>query len=70
MEQSVGLVTALAPHMGYAATAEVARESMKSGRDMREIIISRELLSKEALDRILDPLPLTKPGVPGGKNKK
>jgi aspartate ammonia-lyase len=69
MEQSVGLVTVLAPHMGYAATAEVAKESMKSGRDLREIIISRELLSGEALDRILDPLPLTKPGVPGGKNK-
>jgi aspartate ammonia-lyase len=70
MEQSVGLVTALAPHMGYAATAEVARESMKSGRELREIIISRELLSKEDLDRVLDPLPLTRPGVPGEKNKK
>jgi aspartate ammonia-lyase len=70
MEQSVGLVTVLAPHMGYAATAEVAKESMKSGRDLREIIISRELLSGEALARILDPLPLTKPGVPGVNNKK
>ena len=70
MEQSVGLVTVLAPHMGYAATAEVAKESMKSGRDLREIITSRELLSSEALARILDPLPLTKPGVPGVNNKK
>ena len=70
MEESVGLVTVLAPHIGYAATAEVAKESMKSGRDIREIIISRELLSREALAEILDPLPLTRPGVPGRKIKK
>jgi len=65
MEDSVGLVTVLAPHIGYAAAAEVAKESMKSGRGIREIIISREILSPEALAEILDPLPLTNPGVPG-----
>jgi len=70
MEQSVGLVTVLAPYIGYAATAEVAKETMKTGRSIREIIISRELLSEESLNTILDPLPLTKPGVPGRKNKK
>jgi aspartate ammonia-lyase len=70
MEESVGLATVLAPHIGYAATAEVAKETMKTGRSIREIIISRELLSEESLNTILDPLPLTKPGVPGRKNKK
>jgi aspartate ammonia-lyase len=65
MEDSVGLVTVLAPHIGYAAAAEVAKESMKSGRGIREIIISREILSPDALAEILEPLPLTNPGVPG-----
>jgi aspartate ammonia-lyase len=70
MEESVGLVTVLAPHVGYAAAAEVAKESMRSGRNIREIIVSRELLSEDALAEVLDPLPLTSPGVPGRKNKK
>jgi aspartate ammonia-lyase len=65
MEESVGLVTVLAPHIGYAAAAEVAKESMKTGRSVREIIASRELLSPQALAEILDPYPLTNPGVPG-----
>ena len=65
MEESVGLVTVLAPYIGYAAAAEVAKESVKTGRSIRDIIIAREFLSPEALAEILDPYPLTNPGVPG-----
>ena len=67
MEESVGLATVLAPYIGYAAAAEVAKESMKTGRSIKDIIVSRELLSGEMLARILDPWPLTNPGVPGQK---
>ncbi len=67
MEESLGLVTVLAPHIGYVAAAEVAKESAKTGRSIREIIIARELLSPEALAGVLDPYPLTNPGVPGKK---
>jgi aspartate ammonia-lyase len=42
---------------------------MKTGRSIRDIIIARELISPEALGEILDPLPLTNPGVPGRRNK-
>ena len=69
MEESVGLVTVLAPYIGYSSAAEVAKESMKTGRSIRDIIIARELISPEALGEILDPLPLTNPGVPGRRNK-
>jgi aspartate ammonia-lyase len=65
MEESVGLATVLAPYIGYAAAAEVAKESMKTSRSIGEIIIARELLSPAALGEILDPMPLTTPGVPG-----
>lgn len=68
MEESVGLVTVLAPQIGYAAAAEVAKESMRTGRSIRDIIIGRELLSPDALRDILDPYPLTNPGVPGKKS--
>jgi aspartate ammonia-lyase len=70
MEESVGLVTVLAPYIGYAAAAEVAKESNKTGRSIREIIIAREILSPPALAEILDPLPMTNPGVPGKRNDK
>ena len=60
-------MTVLAPYIGYSAAAEVAKESMKTGRTLRDIIVSRELLSHEMLERILDPYPLTNPGVPGKK---
>jgi aspartate ammonia-lyase len=70
MEESVGLVTVLAPYIGYAAAAEVAKESMKNGRSIREIILAREILSPAALAEILNPLPLTNPGVPGKRKIK
>jgi aspartate ammonia-lyase len=69
MEDSIGLVTVLAPHIGYEAAAEVAKEAIRSGRHIREIIISRELLSEGELAKILDPLSLTSPGVPGRTNQ-
>jgi aspartate ammonia-lyase len=68
MEDSVGIVTVLAPFIGYAAAAEVARESLRTGRSSKEIIVSRELLSPGALAEIIDPYPLTTPGVPGKRD--
>jgi aspartate ammonia-lyase len=67
MEESVGLVTVLAPYIGYAEAAEVAKESMRTGRSIREIILAREILSPQALAEILEAYPLTNPGVPGKK---
>jgi aspartate ammonia-lyase len=48
----------------------VAKESNKTGRSIREIIIAREILSPPALAEILDPLPMTNPGVPGKRKDK
>jgi aspartate ammonia-lyase len=68
MEESVGLVTVLAPFIGYAAAAELASESLRTGCSTKEIIVSRQLLSPEALAEIIDPYPLTTPGVPGKRD--
>jgi aspartate ammonia-lyase len=65
LETSVGLATVLAPYLGYAAAAEVAKESAASGRSIREIIETRGLLPAEQLSQILEPFLLTRPGVPG-----
>ena len=65
LEQSVGLATVLAPSIGYAAAAEVAKESAASGKSIREVILERGILSEAALDEVLAPYPLTTPGVHG-----
>ena len=65
LDQSVGLATVLAPSIGYAAAAEVAKESAQSGKSIRQVILERGILSEQALDEVLAPYPLTTPGVPG-----
>ena len=64
MEESVGLATILAPAIGYAAAAEVAKEAVATGRSIRDVIVERGLLDAETLNSLLDPFTLTTPGVP------
>ncbi|MCM0084445.1 aspartate ammonia-lyase [Geomonas sp. Red32] len=63
LDQSVGLATVLAPSIGYAAAAEVAKESAKSGKSIRQVILERGILTEAELDVVLAPYPLTTPGV-------
>jgi aspartate ammonia-lyase len=67
LEDSLGLATVLAPHIGYMAAAEVAKEAVASGRSIAEVVIDRGILESGRLASILEPLPLTSPGVPGKK---
>ena len=67
LDDSLGLVTVFAPYIGYAAAADVAKESAKTGRSIREIVLQRGHLSAAEVEAILDPLPLTSPGVPGSE---
>ncbi|MFQ5892577.1 MAG: lyase family protein, partial [Candidatus Methanofastidiosia archaeon] len=62
IEKSLALVTALSPHIGYDAAAEIAEEAFKSGRTVREIAMEKQVLSKEELLRVLDPWFMTEPG--------
>ncbi len=53
--QSIGLVTALNPLIGYEASSEVAQEAAKTGHGVYEIVLEKGLLSKEQLEEILKP---------------
>jgi len=53
-ESSLALVTALNPHIGYLNAANVAKESLATGRSIREIVLEKQLMSPEELDRVLD----------------
>ena len=59
VHRSVGLVTALAPHIGYAAATTLARQALASGRGIKDLATETGLLTAEALDTILCPENLT-----------
>ena len=69
LDRSTAIATALSPYIGYAATAEVAKESVRTGRPIRELVLARGLLEPARLDEILAPESMTRPGIPGGGNR-
>jgi len=60
-EQSEALVTILSPRIGYLAAADVAKESLSTGRSIRELALERGLLTAEEADRLLDLAAMTRP---------
>ncbi|MGI8683527.1 MAG: class II fumarate hydratase [Acidimicrobiales bacterium] len=62
-ESSPSLGTALNSHIGYERAAQVVKESTKTGRSIREIVLERGWMTSEELDRALDVLGLTRGGV-------
>jgi len=61
VENSVGLVTALNPYIGYENATSIALEAHQSGRGVAEIVLERGLLTREKLTEILRPENLTRP---------
>ena len=61
VRNSIGIVTALNPYIGYANATEVAAEAHASGRGVAEIVLERGLMSREKLDEVLRPEVLTRP---------
>ena len=61
---SAGLATALSPLIGYAAAADVAMESLKTGKSIVDIVRQRGWLDDRTLERVLDPRTMTGPGRP------
>jgi aspartate ammonia-lyase len=68
-QKSLGIVTALSPHLGYLRSAEIANQALKEGKSLIEVLESESNLDKESIKAILDPWKMTEPGIPG-KSKK
>jgi len=62
VELSMAMVTSLSPEIGYDRAAEIAKESAKTGRTIREIAREKKVLPEEELKRALDPIRMTEPG--------
>lgn len=65
VEYSMAMVTSLAPIIGYDRAAEIAKESAKTGKTVRQICTEWKILPEEELRKALDPIEMTKPGGEG-----
>jgi fumarate hydratase class II len=65
VELSMAMVTSLAPKIGYDRAAEIAKESARTGKTVRELCREKKILPEAELNRILDPVSMTEPGGEG-----
>jgi len=61
--ESVGLVTALVPIIGYNSASRVAKKALETGRSVRELVLEEKLMSPQELDEALSPERMTRPGI-------
>jgi len=61
VHNSIGLVTALNPYIGYEASTQLAKEALVSNKSVYELVLQKGLLSKQQLDTILAPENMVKP---------
>ena len=68
VERSVGSVTALAPHIGYANASSIAKQALRENRPLREVLLESGLISEEDLEVVMNVYEMTKPGISGKKH--
>lgn len=69
VEESLVLVTALVGHTGYEKATEIARKCVESGKTVKELLLEDRIMDKEKTDSVLNPVAMTKPGIPGRGRK-
>jgi aspartate ammonia-lyase len=67
LERSTAIATALSPYIGYEKTAEIAKQSVATGKPIRALVLERGLMEASELDRILSVEAMTRPGIAGEK---
>ncbi len=65
LDRNVIVATALNPHIGYMRAAELVKESLATGRPVRELAVAKGYLTEKEVRRILHPRRMTEPGIPG-----
>jgi aspartate ammonia-lyase len=65
LDRSTAAATALSPYIGYVATADIAKESVKTGKSIRDLVLARGLLDEKQLDEILSIEAMTRGGLTG-----
>jgi aspartate ammonia-lyase len=67
VERSPGIALVLNPYIGYGRAAEAVKESLKTGKAIRQIVLERGWLDSKTLDSVLDFYAMTEPGIKGKK---
>ena len=65
VDNSVGIITAVNPHLGYEVVSRIAREAILTGKPIRDLCLQYDVLTEEELDLILNPFEMTEPGIAG-----
>jgi aspartate ammonia-lyase len=65
LDRSTAVATALSPYIGYAQTAEIAKQAVRTGRTIRELVLERGLMDARRLDEVLSAENMTRPGIAG-----
>ena len=65
VENSLCIITAISPHLGYQKAADIAKKAIKTGESVRSLILKEKLMDEDELNRILDPIHMTEPGISG-----
>lgn len=68
VENSVGIITALSPYVGYQKAADIAKKAIQTGASVRKLILDEKIMSEDELNEVLDPENMTEPGISGKKN--
>ena len=65
VENSVGIITAICPHVGYQPAADLAKKALATGESVKDLILKEGLMTEEELNKVLNPISLTEPGISG-----
>ncbi len=65
VENGIGIVTALSPHIGYDTASAIAKGALATGRPVRDLILETGLFAEDELDLMLNPEEMTRPGIVG-----
>jgi aspartate ammonia-lyase len=65
VEKSVGIITAVNPHVGYEVASRIAREAIEKGISVRDLCLKYNVMTEEELDLVLNPYEMTNPGISG-----
>jgi len=63
VENSVGIITAICPHVGYQPAADIAKKALMTGESVRSLILKEGLMTEEELNMIMEPSGMTEPGI-------
>lgn len=63
VENSVGIITALVPYLGYQKSAEIAKKAMTSNQPVRTLVLEEDLMTEDLLNKLLSPEEMTSPGI-------